>query len=85
MMLGVLTADLICRVCTNGDMRFMVRTQDDRCFVECLECMTGYWDARDLATSPVFRTEEATWTAAAATRADVVAAGWQSLIMDAPA
>jgi len=82
---GVLAADLDCRVCQNGDMRCMVRSTAGRCFVECAECMTGYWNAGDLSVSDTFRTEDQTWTSVSANVDDVTAAGWAPLILGSPA
>ena len=80
----MLAADLNCRVCQNGDLRFMVRSTDGRCFVECAECMTAYWNAGDLSASDTFRTEDQSWTSVPANVDEVVAAGWAPLILGVP-
>ena len=65
-------------------MRFMVRSTDGQCFVECAECMTSYWNASDLLVSATFRAEDQSWTSVAASMDEVVAAGWEPLILGSP-
>ena len=69
-----------CKVCTNGDLVFSVLTANGRVIVECLECMTGYLDPRDLTDSATARMEDI--HARAATHADVTAAGASDLVID---
>ena len=35
---------------------YMIEAKDNRVFLECLECMTGYWDVRE--PGGTFRTED---------------------------
>jgi hypothetical protein len=51
-------SDLECTVCANGRLVYMYDESSDRIFLECEECMTGYWDVTGL--SDVFRTEDST-------------------------
>lgn len=47
-----------CRVCDNGELVFSIVSPDQRLIIECLECLTGYTEPTDLATSQVVRMEE---------------------------
>lgn len=51
-------SDLQCTVCSNGRLVYMYDEDRGRTFLECEECMTGYWDAT--GPSDVFRTEDST-------------------------
>ena len=75
----MIKANLICVVCTNGDLDFMTRSEDGRVYLECAECMTGYWNAADLTASEKFRAEAVDWEARPATVEEVARAGWADL------
>ena len=47
---------LDCNVCTNGRLIYMHYMQDNILFLECEECMTGYWDIEK--PGDTFRAEE---------------------------
>lgn len=47
-----------CPVCTNGELVLSILTADKRLIVECMECLSGYTEPTDLATSRVVRMEE---------------------------
>jgi hypothetical protein len=51
-------SELECTVCSNGRLVFMYDEAGGQLFLECEECMTGYWDVA--GPSDVFRTED--WT-----------------------
>ena len=67
-----------CRVCTNGELAFAVRSDTGEMIVECLECLTGYLDPWHLAESAIVRLEGV--QANAASLPAVVAAGLGDLI-----
>lgn len=47
-----------CQVCANGDLVFSIVSANQRLIIECLECLTGYTEPTDLATSSVLRMED---------------------------
>ncbi len=49
-------SDLECTVCSNGRLVFMYDEDRSQLFLECEECMTGYWNVTD--PSDTFRTED---------------------------
>jgi hypothetical protein len=51
-------SDLECTVCANGRLVFMWDEDCGQLFLECEECMTGYWDVA--GPSDTFRTEDST-------------------------
>lgn len=70
-----MTADLVhvvgsCRVCDNGELVFSVMTASGQLIIECLECLTGYEDPRNLDSPLHLRMEDV--DAHSATRADVL-------------
>lgn len=67
-----------CPVCSNGLLVFMVQSESGRLFLECEECMTGYWGAPTLDDS--FRTEEAEWPSRPATKSEVEHVDWAVLL-----
>ena len=67
-----------CRVCTNGELVFSVLKLNGQVIIECVECMTGYLDPRNIAASAVIRMEDL--DAYEATRADVARAEADDLI-----
>jgi hypothetical protein len=53
---GPIASPLGCIACSNGQLIFMVDEETDRRFLECEECMTGFWDT--LGPGEPFRTED---------------------------
>ena len=49
-------SDLECIVCANGRLVYMYDEDRSKVFLECEECMTGYWDVAGPAD--IFRTED---------------------------
>lgn len=47
-----------CRVCVHGELVFSVVSPDERLVIECLECLTGYIQLTDIATSELLRMDE---------------------------
>lgn len=72
-----------CCVCTNGKMVFSERDDTGAVVAECLECMTGYDDPRDLASSETFGVEIV--GTRAATQESVETAGLTALVVYQPA
>jgi hypothetical protein len=70
--------DLICGVCDNGQLVVMKQLPTGRLFVECRECLTGWWHPTDLSTS--FRTETMDGNVTPATTQDVTDTGWEALL-----
>jgi hypothetical protein len=61
-------------VCENGQIVVMKQLPMGRLFVECRECLTGWWHPTDATTW--FRTETMAGDVGFATTEDVRNAGW---------
>ena len=64
-----------CKVCENGELVFSIVSPDQRLIIECL---TGYPEPADLATSQVVRMEET--ESRLATQEEVEQAGMVNLL-----
>ena len=72
----------VCRVCQNGELVFSRRSDSSEIIVECLECMTGYADPRDLLVSGILRLESVDWETQPASLEEVKGAGFLAQVVD---
>ncbi|MFE1561068.1 hypothetical protein ACFW6V_39565, partial [Streptomyces sp. NPDC058734] len=66
---------LDCTLCNNGLLLFTVRTDTNRLYLECEECLSGYMTIADGAVDDPFWPMDTDWDERPASRANILAAG----------
>jgi hypothetical protein len=76
----MLRATALCRVCSNGDLVFSVRSDTGGALVECLECVTAYLDPSAAPGGPILNLTEVDWSTRPASIADLRRLGLTELV-----